>query len=148
MSLYKSSGDNRMISQHMSKLTHTLKIKDQDILTPDTTLISQEENDLSNSFKQTTPIFGSNSSPDKTSGKLIKEAYTTAQISAGGSYQTVTLLGTWSIFSFLFSTDMYLYDHMTSTHMTAYLYNRTILSGTSLFPPFVCFPLFSPYGSL
>jgi len=29
-------------------------------------------------------------------------------------------------FSFLFLTDMYLYDHMTSTHMTARLYNRAI----------------------
>jgi len=64
------------------------------------------------------------------------------------SRQYVTLLGTWPTFFFFFSTDMYLYDHMTSTHMTAYLYNRTILSGTSLFPPFVCFLLFSSYGSL
>jgi len=51
-------------------------------------------------------------------------------------------------FSFLFLTVMYLYNHMTLTHMTAYLYNRAILSGTSLFPCFVCFPLFSSYGSL
>jgi len=34
----------------------------------------------------------------------------------------VTFLGTWPTFFFLFLTDMYLYDHMTSTHMTAYLY--------------------------
>jgi len=47
-----------------------------------------------------------------------------------------------------FLSDMYLYDHMTPTHMTAYLYNRAILSGTPLFPPFIHFPLFSPYGSL
>jgi len=60
----------------------------------------------------------------------------------------VTLLGTWPTFFFLFSTDMYLYDHMTSTHMTAYLYNRAILLGTPLFPPFVRFPLFSSYSSL
>jgi len=60
------------------------------------------------------------------------------------------VLCSWALgphFSF-FLTDMYLYDHMTSTHMTAYLYNRAILSGTSLFPPFVCFLLFSSYGSL
>ena len=60
----------------------------------------------------------------------------------------VTLLDTWSTFFFFFLTDMYLYDHMTSTHMTTYLYNRTILSGTPLFPPFVCVLLFSSYGSL
>jgi len=60
----------------------------------------------------------------------------------------VTLLGTWPTFFFLFLTDLYFYDHMTSTHMTAYLYNRAILLGTSLFPPFVRFLLFSPYGSL
>ena len=47
-----------------------------------------------------------------------------------------------------FLTDMYLYDHMTLTHMTAYLYNRAISSGTPLFPPFVRSPLFSSYGSL
>jgi len=61
---------------------------------------------------------------------------------------SVTSLGTWPTFFFLFLTDMYLYDHMIATHMTAYLYNRAILSGTPLFPPFVCSPLFSPYGSL
>ena len=60
----------------------------------------------------------------------------------------VTLLGTWPTFFFLFLTVIYLYDHMTSTHMTDYLYIRAILLGTSLFPPFVCFLLFSPYGSL
>jgi len=49
---------------------------------------------------------------------------------------------------FSFLPDMYLYDHMTSTHMTAYLYNRAILSGTPLFPLFVRSPLFSSYGSL
>jgi len=47
-----------------------------------------------------------------------------------------------------FLTVMYLYDHMTPTHMTVYLYNRAILLGTSLFPPLVHFPLFSSYGSL
>jgi len=47
-----------------------------------------------------------------------------------------------------FLSVMYLYDHMISTHMTAYLYNRATLSGTPLFPPFVCSLLFSPYGSL
>ena len=47
-----------------------------------------------------------------------------------------------------FLTDMYLYDHMILTHMTAYLYNRAILSGTPLFPPFVRFLLFPPYGRL
>jgi len=52
------------------------------------------------------------------------------------------------IFLSFFLSDMYLYNHMTSTHMTAYLYNRAILLGTPLFPPFVCFPLFSSYGSL
>jgi len=60
----------------------------------------------------------------------------------------VTLLGTWPTFFFSFLTDMYLYNHMIPTHMTAYLYNRTILSGTPLFPPFVRSPLFSSYGSL
>jgi len=60
----------------------------------------------------------------------------------------VTLLGTWPTFFFSFLTNMYLYDHMIPTHMTAYLYNRADLLGTSLFPPFVCSPLFPPYGSL
>ena len=60
----------------------------------------------------------------------------------------VTLLGTWPTFSFSFPSVMYLYDHMTLIHMTAYLSNRAILSGTPLFPPFVRFLLFSSYGSL
>ena len=47
-----------------------------------------------------------------------------------------------------FSTVMYLYDHMTSTHMTAYLYNRAASPGTPLFPPFVRLLLFLSYGSL
>jgi len=47
-----------------------------------------------------------------------------------------------------FSTDMYLYDHMTLTHMTAYLYNRAASPGTPLFPPFVRLLLFPSYGSL
>jgi len=55
--------------------------------------------------------------------------------------------GTWLTFFFLFLFDMYLYEHMISTHMTAYLYNSAILSGTSLFPPFVCSLLSSSYGS-
>jgi len=61
------------------------------------------------------------------------------------------VLCSWALgphFSFFSSSDMYLYDHMISTHMTAYLYNRAILLGTPLFPPFVCSPLFSLYGSL
>ena len=61
------------------------------------------------------------------------------------------VLHSWALgphFFLSFLTDMYLYDHMTSTHMTAYLYNRAISSGTPLFPPFVRFSLFSPYGSL
>jgi len=49
---------------------------------------------------------------------------------------------------FLFLTTIYLYNHLTTSHMTAYLYNRAILLGTSLFPLFVCSPLFSSYGSL
>jgi len=61
---------------------------------------------------------------------------------------SVMILGTWPTFFFLFLTTMYLYDHMTSTHMTTYLYNRAISLGTPLFPPFVCFLLFSLYGSL
>ena len=60
----------------------------------------------------------------------------------------VTFSGTWPTFFFLFLTDMYLYDHMTLTHMTAYLYNRATLPGISLFPPFVRFLLFPPYGRL
>jgi len=52
------------------------------------------------------------------------------------------------IFFLSFLTDIYLYDHMTSTHMTAYLYIRAFLLGTSLFSPFVHFLLFSLYGSL
>jgi len=57
-------------------------------------------------------------------------------------------LGTWPTFSFFFLSDMYLYDHMTTSYMIAYLYNRTILLGTLLFPPFVHSLLFSLYGSL
>ena len=60
----------------------------------------------------------------------------------------VMLLGTWPLFFFSFLTAMYLYNHMTPTHMTAYLYNRATSSGTSLFPPFVRLLLFSSYGSL
>jgi len=41
------------------------------------------------------PTTGSNSSGDKTSGKPIKEAYTMAQTSAGGSYQTLSILTTY-----------------------------------------------------
>ena len=67
---------------------------------------------------------------------------------AGIGTQYVTLLGTWPTFFFLFLSVMYLYDHLTSTHMTAYLYIRALLLGTSLFPPFVRFLLFSSYGSL
>jgi len=52
------------------------------------------------------------------------------------SWGSVMLLGTWPIFFFSFLTIMYLYDHMTPTHMTAYLYNRAILSGTPLFPSY------------
>ena len=59
----------------------------------------------------------------------------------------VTLLGTWPTFFLSFLSVMYLYDHMTLTHMTAYLYNRATLSGTPLFPSLVRFPLFSSYGS-
>jgi len=68
-----------------------------------------------------------------------------------GWVHTGLVLRSWALgphFFFLFLTAMYLYDHMTSTHMTAYLYNRAILSGTPLFPSFVHFLLFSPYGSL
>jgi len=81
-----------MISQNTLKSMSTSTIKDQDILTPDTTLIPQRNNmHLSNSLKPTTPITGSNSSGDKTSGKPTKEAYTTDQKSAGGSYQTLSI---------------------------------------------------------
>jgi len=90
-SSHKSSGDNRTISQSMLKLTHTSTIKDQDIPTLDTTLIPQGNNmHLLNSSRPTAPTTGLNSSSDKTSGKPIKEAYTTAQTSAGGSYQTLS----------------------------------------------------------
>jgi len=81
-----------MISQSTLKLMHTSTIKDQDILTPDTTLIPKgKHTHLSNLLRLMTPITGSNSSGDKTSGKPIKEAYTTAQMSAGGSYQTLSI---------------------------------------------------------
>jgi len=80
-----------MISQHTSKSTYIFTIKDQDILTQDTTLIPVL-NDLSNSSKPTAPTTGSNSSGDKTSGKPIKEAYTMDQTLAGGSYQTLSTL--------------------------------------------------------
>ena len=63
-------------------------------------------------------------------------------------WHCVTFLGTWPIFSFLFLTIMYLYDHLILIHMTDYLYNRATLSGTLLFPPFVWFLLFSLYSSL
>jgi len=86
-----------MISQSTLKLTYTLTIKDQDILTLDTTLIPQGNNmHLSNSSKPMAPTTGSNSSGDKTSGKPIKEAYTMDQMSAGGSYQTLSILTTYS----------------------------------------------------
>jgi len=62
--------------------------------------------------------------------------------------QSVTFLGHLAHIFLSFLTAMYLYDHMTLTHMTTYLYNRAILSETPLSSPFVCFLLFSPYGSL
>jgi len=92
MSLHKSSGDNRTISQNTLKSTYTLTIKDQDILTPDTTLIPKENTTcLSNSLRPTEPIIGLDSTTETTSGKPIKQAYTTAQKSAGGSYQTPSI---------------------------------------------------------
>jgi len=81
-----------MISQNTLKLTYTSTIKDQDIPTPDTTLIHQENSTrLSNSSRPTEPTIGLNSASDKTSGKPINQAYTTAQTSAGGSYQTLSI---------------------------------------------------------
>ena len=63
-------------------------------------------------------------------------------------WDSVTFLGTWPTFFFLFLIDMYLYGHMTTSHMTAYLYTRAILLGTPLFPFLIHFLLFSLYGSL
>jgi len=91
----KSSGDNRTISQNTLKLTFTLMIKDKDTLIPGTTLIPQQSNP-SNSSKLTTPTTGSNLSEDKTSGKPTKEEYTMDQMLAGGSYQTLSILTTYS----------------------------------------------------
>jgi len=86
-----------MIPQHMSKLMHTLTTKDQDTLIPGTISIPLERHTLpSNLSKQTTPTFGLNSSGDKTSGKLTKEEYTTAQTLAGGLYWTPSILTTYS----------------------------------------------------
>ena len=51
------------------------------------------------------------------------------------------LLGTWPTFFFLFLTNMYLYDHVTSTHMTAYLYNRSHLVGNFIVPSFCTFSI-------
>ena len=64
------------------------------------------------------------------------------------TFLCVTLLGTWPAFFFLFLLVMYLYDHLTTSHMTDYLYTRAILSGTLLFPLLVHSLLFSLYGSL
>ena len=92
MTLSKSSGDNRTISQYTSKLRHTSTTKDQDTLIPGTTSIPLERHTLlSNLSKPTTPTTGSNSSGDKTSGKPMKEEYTTAQTSAGGMNQTLSI---------------------------------------------------------
>ena len=55
-----------------------------------------------------------------------------------------SMLHSWAFgphFSFLFLTDMYLYDHMTPTHMTAYLYNRSHLVGNFIVPSFCTFPI-------
>jgi len=91
-SLHKSSGDNRTISQNMLKLTYTLTIKDQDIPTQDITLTPQEDSTrLSNLSRPTELTIGLDSVSDKTSGKPINQAYTTAQTSAGGSYQTLSI---------------------------------------------------------
>jgi len=55
-------------------------------------LILQEDSmRLSNSSRPTEPTIGLDSASDKTSGKPIKQAYTTAQTSAGGSYQTLSI---------------------------------------------------------
>jgi len=91
MSLYKSSGDNRTISQHTLKQMLTSVIKDQDILTLDITLTLQKDSDPLNSSKPMTPITGSNLSEDKTLGKLTKEEYMTDHKLAGGSYQTLSI---------------------------------------------------------
>jgi len=99
MNLFKSSGDNRMISQNMSKLMHTLTIKDQDIPIPDTTLTHQQRHTLLlNSLKQTTPTTRSSLSGDKTLGKLAKEEYTTNHLSAGGLNQTLSTQTTYPTF--------------------------------------------------
>jgi len=55
-----------------------------------TTLILQMGNDPLNSLKLMTPITGSSLSEDKTLGKPTKEEYTTDQMLAGGSYQTLS----------------------------------------------------------
>jgi len=81
-----------MISQHTSKLMYTLKIKDQDILKQDTTLIQNTAKDLSNLSKPTTPIIGSDFAIEhKTSGKQPKQEYALDHKSAGGSYQTLSI---------------------------------------------------------
>jgi len=79
---------------------------------------------------------------------VMKDLTSSCVVATLWEERRVTFLGTWPTFFFLFLTDMYLYDHMTPAHMTAYLYNKAVSSGTSLFPPFVRFPLFSSYGSL
>jgi len=91
MSLYKSSEDNRTISQHISKLTYTLMIKDQDIPTLGTTLMYHQRHTLLlNLSMQTKYTIGSNLSGDKIVGKPIKEEYTTDHKSAGGLNQTLS----------------------------------------------------------
>ena len=42
---------------------------------------------------------------------------------------------------FLFLFDMYLYNHMTPTHMTAYLYKQSHLVGNSIVPSFCMSPI-------
>ena len=62
--------------------------------------------------------------------------------------QVLRSCGTWVTYFLSFLTIMYLYDHLTTSHMTAYLYIRATSPGTLLFPPFVRSPLFPSYSSL
>jgi len=68
------------------------------MLTPGITLTPQEDNtSLSNSFKQTTPIFGSNFTNTTTPGLLTREESSeTTQISAGGLSSILSIPTTYS----------------------------------------------------
>ena len=79
-------------------------------------------------------LIGVKGKPETASPRVPTDAFTlsgptngTTIVTGTSDPETSWVLCSWALgphFSFLFLTDMYLYDHMTLTHMTDYLYNQ------------------------